>query len=77
MVRRARRSELFEHEKRDLLDALGRCRAAIIKSQGALRYSSPTYAIGTAVIVAIDRLAERLTGDGAYFHMPPHSDLRQ
>jgi len=57
MARRARRNELFENEKRELLDALGRCRAAILKHQTSLRYGSPTYALGSAIVDAIDALA--------------------
>jgi len=76
MARRARRNELFENEKRELLDALGRCRVAILKHHASLRYGSPTYASGSAIVDAIDALAGLLTGDERYFHTRPHSDLR-
>jgi len=76
MARRTRRNELFETEKRELLDALGRCRAAILKHHVALQYDSPAYVLGSAIIDAIDALAGLLTGDERYFHTRPHSDLR-
>jgi hypothetical protein len=76
MARRARRNELFENERRELLDAVGRCRGVILKHQAALRYGSPTYVLGSAIIDAIDTLAGFLTGDKRYFHTPPHSDIR-
>ena len=76
MARRSRRNELFENEKRELLDTLGRCRAAILKHHASLQYGSPTYVMGSAIVDAIDALAGLLTGDRSYFHTPPHSDLR-
>ena len=75
MARRTRRNELFENEKRELLDALGRCRAAILKGQAALRYGSPIYVMGSAIMDAIDAFAGLLTGDSTFFHAKPHSEL--
>lgn len=71
--RSSRRAELFESEKAELLEALGRCRRAIIAGQTRLKTGSPTYVLGSAVVSAIDTLAALLTGDPAHFHAKPHS----
>jgi hypothetical protein len=68
MAKRSRRAELFEGEKRDLLATLGSCRAGLVRHLSALRYGSPTYAICSAVVDAIDALAGLLTGDTKHFH---------
>ncbi len=74
MVRRhKRRDELFEAEKRDMLDVLARCRSAILASHAKLRPGQPTYALGSAVVAAIDKLAELLTGDPHHFRVEMHS----
>ena len=68
MARRSRRGELFEGEKRELLTVLGNCRAGLVTHLSALRYGSPTYALCSAVVDAIDALAALLTGDTPHFH---------
>jgi hypothetical protein len=74
MVRRPkRRDELFEAEKRDMLEVLGRCRRAILASHAKLRPGRPTYVLGSGVVTAIDKLAELLTGNPDYFHVEMHS----
>ncbi len=73
MTKRSRRAEMFEGEKRELLTALGSCRAGLIRHLSALRYGSPTYALCTAVVEAIDALAGLLTGDPRHFHAKSYS----
>ena len=73
MRRSNRRDKLFEAEKRDLLDVLSRCRRAILASHAKLRPGRPTYALGSAVVAAIDKLAELLTGSPEHFWTVMHS----
>ena len=67
--RHKRRPELFDTEKRRLLEALRQCRKAIIASHRVLHPWSPTYQLGHEVTEAIDDLAGELTGDRRFFHI--------
>ncbi len=66
--RHKRRPELFPTERDTLLEALRRCRDAVIESHRHLHPWSPTYRVGAPVIEAIDELAGQLTGDRTIFH---------
>ena len=66
--RHKRRPELFETEKRAVLEALRHCRNAVIESGSHLHPWSRTYQLGHSVTAAIDELAGELTGDSKFFH---------
>jgi len=71
MPRRASRSDhLVDRPK--LLDALGRCRNAIIEQMSKMRVGGPIYYSASTVIAAIDGLALMLTGERGYFHLKGH-----
>jgi hypothetical protein len=73
MSPRSRRyPQLFETEKRRVLEALYECRKAITDSHRHLQPECPTYRLGSAVTAAIDVLAGELTGDPKHFHGRPH-----
>ena len=75
MVNRKRPETLSE--KRPALDAMGRCRHAMIVVCGKVKIGSPTYFAAHAVTKAIDAMAGLLTGDPTYYHeggVTPGSD---
>jgi hypothetical protein len=55
-----------------LLKAMGEARRLAIQCSAAQRYGTPLYHQCDALRVAIDDLAEALTGDGTHFHAKPH-----
>jgi hypothetical protein len=55
-----------------LLKVMGEARRLAIQCAAAERYRTPLYRDCDALRVAIDDLAEALTGDPVYFHAKPH-----
>ena len=66
-ARATRRAELYEGEASQLLAALRECHHAVVAAQRVLRPASETYALNSALLLAIDLLAAKLTGDSGYF----------
>ena len=66
MIYRKKPDEL--HDPRPVLDAMGRCRHALINAQMELRPFAPVQVMLHNVAAAIDRVAEHLTGDDTYYH---------
>ena len=66
--RHKRRAELFDLERKALLEALRHCRNAVIESGTHLHPWSRTCQLGRPLIAAIDDLAGELTGDRTFFH---------
>jgi hypothetical protein len=51
-----------------LIEALGRCRQAVIEASTRVKVSGPVYHACHMVTAAIDALATLLTGSKYYFH---------
>jgi hypothetical protein len=59
-------------EQAALLKAMGEARQLAIQCGMAERYGTPLHRACDALRVAIDDLAEALTGDPTHFHAKPH-----
>lgn len=70
MPRRPLRPSLNVHEA---LQNLGQGRTGAIKIGTGKGYGSPEHVAAQKVTMAIDELAEMLTGDAEYFHLKAHS----
>jgi hypothetical protein len=60
-------------DSRDLLKAIGECRAACIVASSKAPITGDVYQRCTGLIQAIDDVAEVLTGDRQHFWLRPHS----
>lgn len=74
---RVRRTAEIGHEHRDkVLDAMGRCRKALIDGSLKLDFNSPTLGAFEEVREAIDRAAAIITGCAEFYHAQGTSGQR-
>ncbi len=55
-------------DRRPVLDAMGRCRKALIDASSSVEPFGTTFRAISIVTTAIDGLAKFLTGDETYYH---------
>ncbi len=70
MTRRTQRGHI---NKQQVLKKLQAGRQGAIQVHTEAKINSDEYRAATTVTIAIDDLAERLTGDVAFFHLKSHS----